>query len=655
MHDALRLLVLVTIVLAVPDRYHQVVLCAADDVASAGRNDLRFEVHDAGSQPRISALRPEPVVLSQQASNVLSAVYAADGKHVTTVNAHGGVLRWDLLNGTSAMLREAGADHLLCAAISPDGDVLAYATQDNELMLTQLDSDDSPRCLEDSNERTVALAFSNGGRTLVSASAGGTIGVWDTRTGTLTQRLPGRHGPVQSVAVAPDGASLVIAAANEAAQSVALNAEGPVQPVADSPMQTTAIAFSRDHKRLALGSAHGTVRLLRVGDQENSVVLRGHTFAVWSIAFSPRSDVLATASWDGTIRLWDAATGRELGKFKKHDESVNVLVFAPDGESLISAGLDGRLNYWAPDVPAISPYATIGRYQGQVWVATFSPDGNKLLTGGANHALTMWDLTDRKQQLSPKSYEVTRCATFSPNGRLFATGGNDGKIDLWDSASGEKKATLQRHPGAVSAVVFSPDGTTLVSACDGKVIKIWDIASQTEKHQWRGHNEQIYCAAVSPDGRILATGGGNWAADVPGELVVWNMTDGTHVKIPAHRLSIWTVAFSPDGKWLATASSDGIVKIWNIANHSLERSLTYDTWLRPLDFSPDGTRLAVGLGNGQIRLWDTTTWQELAALKGHNSFTFHLEFSPDGEQIASAGEDGTIRLWSLQQLVASPE
>jgi WD40 repeat protein len=187
------------------------------------------------------------------------------------------------------------------------------------------------------------------------------------------------------------------------------------------------------------------------------------------------------------------------------------------------------------------------------------------------------------------------------------------------------------------------------------VVKHWDVASRTEKHEWRGHNEQIYCAAVSPDGRILATGGGNWAADVPGELFVWNMTDGTHVKLPAHRLSIWTVAFSPDGKWLATTSSDGIVKIWNVANHSLERSLTYDAWLRPLDFSPDGTRLAVGLGNGQIRLWDTTTWQELAALKGHNSFTFHLEFSPDGEQIASAGEDGTIKLWSLQQLVASPE
>jgi WD40 repeat protein len=126
------------------------------------------------------------------------------------------------------------------------------------------------------------------------------------------------------------------------------------------------------------------------------------------------------------------------------------------------------------------------------------------------------------------------------------------------------------------------------------------------------------------------------------------MTNGAHVKLSAHRLSIWTVQFSPDGKRLATASSDGTVKIWDVANRKLERELTYDTWLRPLDFSPDGTRLVVGVGDGQIRVWDTTEWKELASLKGHNSFTFHLEFSPDGQQIASAGDDGTIRLWSLQ-------
>jgi WD40 repeat protein len=126
------------------------------------------------------------------------------------------------------------------------------------------------------------------------------------------------------------------------------------------------------------------------------------------------------------------------------------------------------------------------------------------------------------------------------------------------------------------------------------------------------------------------------------------MANGAHIRLSAHRLSIWTVAFSPDGKRLATASSDGLVKIWDVANRKLERQLTYDTWLRPLDFSPDGTKLAVGLGSGQIRLWDTTKWKELAALQGHNTFTFHLEFSPDGQQITSAGDDGTIRLWPLQ-------
>jgi WD40 repeat protein len=652
MHTALRLLLLVTTVLAVLESCQQAVLFAADENAATGRNELRFEVHDAASQPRTSSFRHEPVLLSHQGSNVLSAVFAADGRDVVAVNSQGEVSQWGLMNANSKKLRKPSAGNLQCASISPDGSLLASVTQDNDLLLAQLDRDGAPYRLENGDERTMALAFSSDSKTLFAASAEGSIVVWDTQTRQLSRRLPGRHGLVQSLAIAPDNASLIIAAATEPAQSIPLNGETPAEPVADSPKQTTAIAFSSDGSQIALGSADGTVRLLWANGQEKSIVLNGHTFAVWSVAFSPKSDRLATASWDGTIKIWDAATGNELGKYKKHDESVSVLAFAPDGGGFISAGLDGRLNYWTPDVPAISPQATIGRYPGQVWVATFSPDGRQLLTGGANHALVMWDMTDRKQLWSRKSHQVTRCAAFSPDGQICATGGDDGKIDIWDCASGEKRTTLQRHPGAVSAVVFSPDGAILVSACDGKVIKHWDVASLTETHDWRGPKEQIYCAAISPDGRILATGGGNWASNVPGELVLWDMTDGTHVNLAAHRLSIWTVAFSPDGKRLATASSDGTVKIWDIANRSLERSLTYDTWLRPLDFSPDGSRLAVGLGDGQIRLWDTTKWQELAALKGHNGFTFHLEFSPDGQQIASAGDDGTIRLWSLQDVDA---
>lgn len=228
----------------------------------------------------------------------------------------------------------------------------------------------------------------------------------------------------------------------------------------------------------------------------------------------------------------------------------------------------------------------------------------------------------------------------------MATGGDDGKVWLWKVATGQRQAEFLRHPGSVSAVVFAPDGRTLVSACDGRTVKAWDVKSGVEKASWREHKQQIYCANISRDGKWLLTGGGDWTSDAKGELIVWELATGrVHRKLEGHRLAVWTIALSPDGRRFATSCSSGDVKIWDLETFAEIANLSHESWTRGLDYSPDGKTIAVGIGDGSVRLWDTTSWSPKASLVGHDSFTFCVQFAPDGQRLATSGNDGTVRFW----------
>jgi WD40 repeat protein len=308
----------------------------------------------------------------------------------------------------------------------------------------------------------------------------------------------------------------------------------------------------------------------------------------------------------------------------------------------------GPLKQWSPDIPSLQAAAMIDGRADSVWVAAYSPDRKTLFVGGREKRFEIWDLSTKQILVSRDGHGTTRCAAFSPDGHTLATGGDDGKVFLWDAQTGERKTEFLRHPGAVSAVVYTSDGLTLVSACDGGIVKLWNTKTGAEQGTWREHQRQIYCASISPDDRWLLTGGGDWTSDARGELIVWELATGrVRAKLDGHRLAVWAVEFTPDGKRFAASCSSGEAKVWDSETLQEVTTLKHKTWTRGLDFSPDGKTLAVGQGDGSVRLWDTTSWKQNASLDGHESFTFFLQFAPDGNTLATSGNDGTVRFWPV--------
>jgi WD40 repeat protein len=233
------------------------------------------------------------------------------------------------------------------------------------------------------------------------------------------------------------------------------------------------------------------------------------------------------------------------------------------------------------------------------------------------------------------------------------------------------------------SLAFSPDGKTLASAggleeeAPGE-LKLWDVATGKNTATLKGHAGMVWCVAFSPDGKTLASAGGRFGngggpVEKPalGELKLWDVATGKNTAtFEGKGGMVWSVAFSPDGATLASASQDGTLRLWEVATG--KNTTTIETHSRLVResagfvcaaFSPDGKAVAVGGGpvrrqdgggvTGEIQLWDLATGKRTATLQGHpgqgcfsNMFAvaFSVAFSPDGKTLASGGAT-TVELW----------
>jgi WD40 repeat protein len=323
---------------------------------------------------------------------------------------------------------------------------------------------------------------------------------------------------------------------------------------------------------------------------------------------------------------------------------------------------DGTTIVWELSAEAATPVLTLGGHGAAVETVDFSPDGTRLTTSGDDGTVRVWDITSTGGGHEWLTLPGEGGLAYSPDGERLAVGSEDGKLHVYEAASGRETLALQAHEGRVNAIAFDPIGSTLATAglVDGTA-RIWDVASGDELATFdlalSGEREsrpcplyrtsltQAFDVAFSPDGSMLATGG--WEG--PSSTIIWDPTPGVRPRVlpQTSEQDLWgrSVDFSPDGRLVAGVGWDDVF-VWSVEDARIVARLQ-ERQVTALAFSPDGRRLATGSLYGGIKVWDAHTGRLLDSLTGNLGQVLDLAFSADGTSLATSSSDGTVRLWDL--------
>ncbi|HKP52526.1 MAG TPA: TIR domain-containing protein [Chloroflexia bacterium] len=467
----------------------------------------------------------------------------------------------------------------------------------------------------------------------------------------LSHFLRGHTSAVQSVA-----ASFSTAATGGDDNSIIFwdidTGEQRSKPLKVLSSTVVSLAFSPGGETLAAGDQDGSIVLLSTSTHEPvNPTLPGDFGGAQQLVFSLDGKVLASFGSGPNVTLWNLASSEPVSQTYQVNAPIFDVAFTPDGKAIAAATFDKSILLWDVVIGKALTTALIG-HEGSVGAAAFNFDGSLLASSDAG-SIIIWDVASRKPFVKPltlPSGSVT-ALTLDASGRLLASADQRNVITLWDIIAGVPLGSPFRgHSSIITDLAFSGlDGDRLISGSwDGTAI-IWSVSKdQTlgERFAEITSPGTLFSIAFSPDGKTIASGSED-------SVTLWDVATRARTGPPYFAENtgwVRSVAFSPDGKWLASGGEDRSVVLWDVTTKVIvgQTKPEHKDGVLGVAFSPDSKLLASASRDKTIILWEVPDREPTGApLAGHTDTVTSVAFSPDGKLLASGSWDNTIILWDV--------
>ena len=495
----------------------------------------------------------------------------------------------------------------------------------------------------------IARFDSTGGR-IAAGAKDGKVRIYRTGS-TKPYMVVAQGGAVTAVQYSPTRRLLLTAGRDGRARLWTANGKARWSVGAGGPVRA-AVFVRRSEEVLTLGDP-GNIRLWRTSDGRLIRAIKVFGAATPKrVAVDPTGRLVATVGQDRFARVYSLATGR-LVYVLRHRGLVHCVAFDPRGRFLLTCGHEGAARVWAVTSGRLVKNLYGPGRKSPVLDAMFAPNGILVVAGIADGTARVWEApTGFQRGIAFGHISAVTHVAFSPTGRSFVTGSLDNRARTW-VVTGRPVAVLAGHRGPLNSVQFSPDSRSILTSSEDGTARLWDSGTQPQL-ALLARQQPITAFALSADGMRVAVG------DVHGVTRVRSIDRAKVLEHVRAKGPVTAVAFGPRGVIAATRPTLSLA-VWRrkLARGMLDGSVlirdgrrrveleTRDGPVTAVAFSSDGRRLATGHASGRASVWDLATSRKLSTFPPRGSAITSVAFAPGGRTLLTAGRDHVARTWNL--------
>jgi WD40 repeat protein len=459
-----------------------------------------------------------------------------------------------------------------------------------------------------------------------------------------TPSFSGHSGVVTGVAISPDNSTIASVGYDQTLRLWDAVSGNKIHAFQDVEAFLS-VTFSPDGKTIATSSESGKICLWDTITGKLKATLEGLKEAVFTLAFSPDGKNIIAGDYDNDIILWEVATQKQLKVFTGHEHPIRKLGFSPDGKTLFSYDYDSNIFVWDVDTTNKIRAFQFGKTEQRI--AAFSPSGKYAAVVEQGFTVKIIDTNSGKEVSNYKSPDIAIAnLIFTPDNKKLFIGFGNGNLKYFDFTAGNQ---AEDYPSSYSEWIFtlaiSHDGKMLVAgggAIENSVI-IWDVTNKNQLRTIKGHDRKIQTLAINQTGSLVAI------ANLT-KIRLWEVSSQKEIALLQGQFGgIYSLKFSPDGKYLASAAYDKTVKLWDVKNQKLLETFVDNSSEYPymtFAFTQDG-KLITSQESNKIKVFDLQTLKQVRSMTSQVKYIYSIDSNLNADKIVVAGYNNFLEVLDI--------